>query len=276
MSMTDHWTPSPQVLRRIVAVQRSVYRGTGGRVMARARRKPVVLLTTKGRRTGRLHTTPLPFYPDGDRLVVIASNSGSDRHPAWYLNLCAHPEVGVQVGPRTSTATAATLTGDDRQTVWARLDREAPWYSEYQAGTTREIPLVAITPEHDVRHDAPPCVERPAPGWWVAVLGGMTVLGLIAFRPSWWHRWSTRVTSAVPQGAFRGLFWAAVATHLAEGAAAVRLADRAGEHAATLSWGAQTTLLGFPSLRLLRRRAGDAPAGDDPTETAVTREGATR
>lgn len=276
MSMTDHWTPSPRVLRRIVTVHRTVYRRTGGRVMARARRKPVVLLTTTGRRTGRLHTTPLPFYPDGDRLVVIASNSGSDRHPAWYLNLCANPEVEVQVGPRASRAAAATLTGDDRQRVWARLDREAPWYSDYQAHTAREIPLVAITPDHDVRHDAPPCVERPAAGWWVAVLGGMTVLGLIAFRSSWWRWWSTRVTSAVPRGAYRALFWAAVATHVAEGTAAVRLAERAGEHAATLSWGAQTTLLGFPSLRLLRRRAGNDTTGDEFPETAVTREGATR
>lgn len=271
MSLTDHWTPSQRVLRRVVAMQRSVYRVTGGRVLARARRKPVVLLTTKGRRTGRLHTTPLPFYPDGGRIVVIASNSGSDRQPAWYLNLCAHPEIEVQVGPRTSTAVAATLTGDDRQNLWTRLDREAPWYSDYQAGTTREIPLVAITSERDVHHDAPPCVERPAAGWWIAVLGGMTILGLIAYRSSCWRWWSTRVTNAVPRSGFRGLFWAAVATHVVEGAAAVRLAERAGEHAATLSWGAQTTLLGFPSLRLLRRRAGD-----ESPETAVTSEGATR
>lgn len=255
MTLTDHWTPGPRTLRAIVAMQCAVYRRTGGRVLARARRKPVVLLTTTGRRTGRPHTVPLPFYPDDDRVVVIASNSGSDRHPAWYLNLSEHPEVEIQVGPRVSRAKAVTMTGDDRRRLWARLDAEAPWYSGYQANTTREIPLVAITPEHEVRHAAPPCVERPATGWWVAVLSGMTVLGLIAFRPSWWRWWSTRVTGAIPQPFFRVLFWAAVVTHVAEGATAVRLAEQAGEHAATLSWGAQTTLLGFPSLGLLRRRA---------------------
>lgn len=255
MTWTDHWTPSPGALRNIVVMQTAVYRLTGGRLLARARRKPVVLLTTTGRRTGRRHTVPLPFYPDGDRIVVIASNSGSDRHPAWYLNLAEHPEVEVQVGPRVSPAKAATMTGDDRRRLWARLDAEAPWYAEYQEQTSREIPLVAITPEHDVRHDAPPCVERPALGWWVAVLAGMTVLGLVAFHPSWWRWWSSRVTKAIPRAGFRGLFWLAVATHLAEATTAVRLADRAGEHAATPSWGAQTALLGYPSLRLLRRRA---------------------
>ena len=252
MPLTDNWNPGERTLRRIVALQRGAYVGTGGRVFAHARGKPMLLLTTTGRRTGVARTAPLPYMPYGDEMVVIGSNSGGDRHPAWYLNIEANPAVGVQVGPRSSTAKARTVAGEERAALWDRVVEYAPWYEEYQASTDRRLPLVAITPGEPLRHDAPVRVERPALGWWVAILAGMTSLGLVAFNPRAWRWWTRNVTGAVPRGAFRSLFWAAVATHVAEGSVAVRVAERDGRHAAALGWGAQTFLLGFPSLGLLR------------------------
>ena len=113
--------------------------------------------------------------------------------------------------------------------------------------------VVTITHAQPVGHAAPAHAERPALGWWVSILSGMTLLGLIAFHGSTWRWWSGHVTGVIPQGALRGLFVAAVATHIVEGGVAVRVAERDGRHAAALSWGAQTLLLGFPSLGLLRK-----------------------
>lgn len=253
MPWTDHWTPSDRMLRRIVVLQRDTYLLTGGRVLSRARAKPMMLLTTTGRRTGRPRTTPLPFFPHDDGVVVVASNSGRDQHPAWYLNALAEPEVRVQVGPRTSTATARPLEGEERDRAWARLVETAPWYTDYQSQTTRELPVVAITPDTPVGHDAPVVVDRPVLGWWVAVVSGMTALGLVAYHGRAWRWWSTHVTDAVPRGALRALFGAAVVTHLVEAATAVRMAESDGRHASALSWGTQTTILGYPSLAVLRR-----------------------
>ncbi len=253
MAWTDHWTPGDRTLRSIAALQRDVYRHTGGRVFGRARGKPMLLLTTTGRRTGRARTTPLPYLPHGDTMVVVGSNSGHDNHPAWYLNIEADPGVTVQVGPNASPAKATALAGTERRAIWDRLGATAPWYAAYQSQTPRELPIVAITPEERVAHDAPVLVERPALGWWVSILSGMTALALVAFHGRTWRWWSGNVTSSIPQGAFRSVFWAAVATHVVEGAAAVRTAEGDGRHAAALGWGAQTLLLGFPSLGLLRR-----------------------
>ena len=257
MAWTDHWTPGDRALRRIAALHRDVYRCTGGRVFGRARGKPMLLVTTTGRRTGRARTTPLPYLPCGDTMVVVGSNSGHDNHPAWYLNIEADPGVTVQVGPHASPAKATALAGTERRELWDRLGVTAPWYAEYQSRTPRELPVVAITPEEPIGSDAPVLIERPALGWWVAILSGMTVLGLIAFHGRTWGRWRDHVTGAIPRGALRSLFSAAVAAHVVEGSAAVRAAERDGRHATSLSWGAQTLLLGYPSFNLLRRSVRD-------------------
>jgi deazaflavin-dependent oxidoreductase (nitroreductase family) len=231
------WTPKGRVLKAIVLMQRTSYRTTGGRVLSRARGNPMLLITTRGRRTGRLRTTPLPYFPDGDHMVVVASNSAQEHHPAWYLNLVARPEIDVQVGPHRSAAVARRIEGEEAARIWSRLERDSPWYLQYQASTEREIPLVALETERPVNHDVPVGVDRPALGWWVSILSGMGLLGLLAHRGCVWHWWERRVTGAVPRPVYRVVFWIAVGLHVGEAAYAVREAERDGRSASSLRWG---------------------------------------
>ncbi len=105
---------------------------------------PTLVLTTLGRRSGRPRRLALIYGQDGDRYVVVASKGGSDRHPAWYLNLRDHPEVRVQVRGDRFRATARTATPEERQALWPRMVAIWPDYDAYQAKTDREIPLVIL------------------------------------------------------------------------------------------------------------------------------------
>lgn len=108
-------------------------------------RDRILLLTTTGARTGRRRTTPMMFHRDDGRLLVIASNVGAARHPDWYVNLAAHPRVTVEVGEDTYDADARTVTGAERDRVWAMLKESYPFFAEHEAKTTRTIPVVALT-----------------------------------------------------------------------------------------------------------------------------------
>lgn len=105
-----------------------------------------LLLTTRGRLSGKLRRTVLVYATDGDRFVVAASHAGADRHPAWYLNLVADPAVRVQVGSLTRPALARVATAAQRPALWQMMIAMAPSYQEYQRRTAREIPLVIIDP----------------------------------------------------------------------------------------------------------------------------------
>lgn len=106
-----------------------------------------LLLTTTGRRSGREVTTPLIYRTDGDDYVVIASKGGADDDPDWYRNLQQHPRVSLQVGAERMGATAHTVTGERRERLWRHLAEVWPDYDEYAASTSREIPVVALTPD---------------------------------------------------------------------------------------------------------------------------------
>jgi deazaflavin-dependent oxidoreductase (nitroreductase family) len=106
--------------------------------------RPLLLLTTTGARSGQRRTTPLMYMPDGDRLIVFASNIGAPSHPDWYRNLSTHPDVTVEVGRETFAAAAVTLSGNERARVWNQALAQYPFFAEHQAKTTREIPLVAL------------------------------------------------------------------------------------------------------------------------------------
>ena len=106
---------------------------------------PCILLRTVGRRSGKPHTVCLSYLPDGDSMVVVGSFGGADRHPAWYHNVLANPEVTVQNRGRVFTATAETLTGAEREAVWEARIAGAPRYARYQERTDREIPLVRLS-----------------------------------------------------------------------------------------------------------------------------------
>jgi deazaflavin-dependent oxidoreductase (nitroreductase family) len=107
---------------------------------------PTLLLTTRGRRSGKLRRTPLIYGRDGDAYVVVASYGGSPEHPDWYFNLSDDPEVEIQVGDRVMPARAATAEGEDRERLWSQMTGIWPDYDKYQARTRRVIPVVTLEP----------------------------------------------------------------------------------------------------------------------------------
>ncbi|WP_116047426.1 nitroreductase family deazaflavin-dependent oxidoreductase [Amycolatopsis palatopharyngis] len=105
---------------------------------------PVLILTTKGRKTGEDRKFALIYQEHEGNHVVVASKGGADTHPGWYLNLQANPEVGVQVGADKFTARARTADSEEKASVWPRLVSVWPDYDEYQKKTDREIPVVIL------------------------------------------------------------------------------------------------------------------------------------
>jgi deazaflavin-dependent oxidoreductase (nitroreductase family) len=107
---------------------------------------PTLLLTTRGRKSGVLRRTALIYGRDGDAYVVVASQGGLPRHPGWYFNLDADPDVHVQVGAAEFDARARTATGEERARLWREMAAIWPSYDDYQKKTDREIPVVVLTP----------------------------------------------------------------------------------------------------------------------------------
>jgi deazaflavin-dependent oxidoreductase (nitroreductase family) len=121
------------------------YRETDGEVGHDWRGSPTLLLTTKGRKSGEERTTPLIYQPVGDGgYAIVASKGGWPAPPAWYLNLEAEPEVGVQVKGDRFTARARTASPDERERLWPKMTATWPDYDEYQKRTDRLIPVVVL------------------------------------------------------------------------------------------------------------------------------------
>lgn len=123
-----------------------LYRTSGGRLGFGAGQITNLLLTTTGRKSGAARTVPLAYIADGDRWVVVASNGGADRHPAWWLNLRGNPRGEVQVGRETRAVRARLATPDERARLWPRLKAVNPFYSRYEQITPRQIPVVILEP----------------------------------------------------------------------------------------------------------------------------------
>ena len=122
------------------------FRANDGKVGGPFEDARLLLLTTTGARTGREHTAILGYYPDGERVLVVGSAGGAPKHPDWYHNLVANPEVSVETGLFTYPATAVVLRDAERDEVFARLVEANPGWGDYQARTTRTIPVVALVP----------------------------------------------------------------------------------------------------------------------------------
>ncbi|WLW54034.1 nitroreductase/quinone reductase family protein [Streptomyces sp. YU58] len=133
------------------------FRANKGRVGGMFEGARLILLTTTGARTGTPHTTPVGYLPDGDgRILVIASAGGSPKHPHWYGNLLANPQVTVETGAFTYEARAEALTGSARDEAFARAVESEPGWAEYQEKTDRLIPVVAL---HEIAQDGPPNIN---------------------------------------------------------------------------------------------------------------------
>ncbi|GIJ20851.1 nitroreductase/quinone reductase family protein [Micromonospora lutea] len=137
------------------------FRANQGRVGGPFEGSRLILLTTTGIRTGAKHTTPVGYLPDDERILVIASAGGADRHPQWYRNLVADPQVTVEDGVFTYPARAEVLTGAERDRLFARAVAADPGWGEYQAMTSRVIPVVAL---HQLAAGPP-----DAPSWGAAL-----------------------------------------------------------------------------------------------------------
>lgn len=151
--------------KRLGSLSVGLYRLTGGRI-ARLWKVNLLILTTRGRRSGKTRTVLLQFFPNGANLVIVAANSGRSSHPGWFYNLKATPTAQVQVMNRTIQVRAEELSVDEATALWPRILRFAPTYARYQQATIRPIPLVRLVPamqggEQTMPGDkAAPCREK--------------------------------------------------------------------------------------------------------------------
>lgn len=107
---------------------------------------PVVLLTLRGARSGRLRYTPVMRVEHDGRYAVVASKGGAPEHPVWYANITAHPRVRLQDGTVTRDYVAREVSGEERARWWARAVEAFPPYAEYQTRTDRQIPVLVLDP----------------------------------------------------------------------------------------------------------------------------------
>jgi deazaflavin-dependent oxidoreductase (nitroreductase family) len=122
----------------------SEFRANGGKTLGRFANTELLLLHTRGARTGAERVNPMMFARDGERFIVFASKNAAPRHPDWYHNLVANPDVEVELGTGSFTARAAVLTGEERERVWTQSAREFPFLNDHQARTQRVIPVIAL------------------------------------------------------------------------------------------------------------------------------------
>jgi deazaflavin-dependent oxidoreductase (nitroreductase family) len=122
------------------------YRETGGEVGYLWNGVPILLLTTTGRRTGQLRSTPLIFAPDGDDYLVVASMGGAPEDPQWYKNLVANPTAEIQVKADIFPVIARTASPDEKPRLWSIVRDAWPNYDVYQTRTDRVIPVVVLSP----------------------------------------------------------------------------------------------------------------------------------
>jgi F420H(2)-dependent quinone reductase len=139
-----------EVDTRSVGLAAWLLRVTKGGI-ARLWRRQVLILTTRGRKSGLERTVPLQFFPDDDRMIVVAANSGLPSPPGWYLNLTANPRARVEVAGRTLHVRAEELPAGEAAAFWRdRVLQAAPDYARYPRRTSRRIPLIRLVPEEGV------------------------------------------------------------------------------------------------------------------------------
>ena len=122
------------------------FRANGGKVGGQFEGAPLLLLHSKGAKTGTERVNPMMYLADGENLVVFASKAGAPTSPDWYHNLVANPQASVEVGDRTVAVVARVAEGETRERLWTRQKGLYPGFAEYEAKTTRQIPVVVLEP----------------------------------------------------------------------------------------------------------------------------------
>jgi deazaflavin-dependent oxidoreductase (nitroreductase family) len=121
------------------------FRAQGGQVGGAFADTPLLLLHTRGARSGEPRIHPLAYIADGDSLVVAAPNGGRDQHPAWYYNVLADPNVAVEIGSEQFRAQAAVVPEPERTRLFAKMIARHPGFAEFERATSRMIPVVVLT-----------------------------------------------------------------------------------------------------------------------------------
>lgn len=143
MAIEGEYAPSPA---DFVREQVELYESTNGAEGGTMGGRPVIILTSKGNRTGKVRKTPLMRVEHDGRYAVVASMGGAPQHPVWYHNLVGDPHVELQDGATKQSMMARELTGDERDVWWERAVEAWPDYAEYQTKTDRVIPVFVLEP----------------------------------------------------------------------------------------------------------------------------------
>jgi deazaflavin-dependent oxidoreductase (nitroreductase family) len=135
-------------VRTLHHLDHAVYRLTRGRAtfVSLVTGLPIVMLTTTGAKSGQRRTLPLVALPDGDRVVIIASNYGQERNPSWYYNLRANPRASITLDNVTREVVARELEGEEREREYARGIDIYPGWTQYRRRANRQIPVIELTP----------------------------------------------------------------------------------------------------------------------------------
>jgi deazaflavin-dependent oxidoreductase (nitroreductase family) len=120
------------------------FRENGGKVGGPFEGAPMLLLTSSGAKSGQPRTSPMMYLADGGRYLVFASKGGAPTNPDWYHNLVAHPDASIEVGAERFGVKATVITGAERDELYARQAALYPGFAEYEAKTTRTIPVIAL------------------------------------------------------------------------------------------------------------------------------------
>jgi deazaflavin-dependent oxidoreductase (nitroreductase family) len=139
-------------MKTVGVTHNAVYRTSGGRVGGKIQGMPVLLLTTTGRKSGKSRTTPLLFVRDGDTVVIVASNGGSDSFPSWWFNLQSEPAAEIEIGPEHTRVTAREASPEERARLWPEFTSRYQGYAKYATRTERVIPVVILAPVSPAAH----------------------------------------------------------------------------------------------------------------------------
>ena len=123
-----------------------IYRLTRGRVMGKVGKAPVLLLHSKGRRSGQIRVAPVVYLADGANVIVIGSNAGNRNEPGWSFNLKANPDAHVEIGGEHRDVTARVAAGEERERLWKAMNAQYSGFDDYEAKTSRDIAVFVLEP----------------------------------------------------------------------------------------------------------------------------------
>jgi deazaflavin-dependent oxidoreductase (nitroreductase family) len=122
------------------------FRNNGGKVGGPFQGATLLLLHTRGAKTGQERVNPVTYQVDGDRLAVFGSKSGAPTNPDWYYNLLANPMVTVEIGTETREMVAKVAQGEERERIWTKQKHDYPGFADYERKTSRSIPVIILEP----------------------------------------------------------------------------------------------------------------------------------